>query len=172
MRKENELKGAPTMYNENEIFSKLGQYEEEMLEEDARDREMFPYLFDEKGVNWLSLIPTGWVPLAREFFMTLNEVFRHYKNLYPDFNFKVLDLKEKYGRLCMYYTVGLEEEDTRTFNDVCQTIDNFLYDWNKAHFTKTCVNCGGRNKKLSYILDMPLCEDCWVEMHSRTQKEN
>lgn len=135
------------MYDEKEIFSKLDDYEKELEAEEARDREMFPFLFDEKGCDWMWYVPSGWKDKAREFFGEVKDYLDKSREVYKlNFRFEILELKEKYGWLRMYYDFQLNEEPSETSDLIISNtrtfIDEKLVWYNKNYFSKMCFCCG------------------------------
>ena len=99
-------------------------------------------LFTEAGFTFLDDMPQGWKQaFGIELCKTLKSVLEHYGELEE---YKVLQVKEKYGTLRWY--------DNSTNPEVCKVVSYF-----EKLSAKTCAVCGAT---VIDCQDYPLCESC------------
>ena len=101
-------------------------------------------------------IPTGWrVAFGKQLSKDLKKQLIKDKNL---FKFRFLDIKEKWGRLCLYV------------NDSSEELDNLLayYELLSKCY---CIHCGNPVRYVSKGYILYLCEDCIKEIYPKTYEE-
>ena len=99
--------------------------------------------------EWLDLMPTGWVDLAREMIDKIKKV---------NHIFTIYDMKEKWGHIDMYgypYTPEVDE-----------IISEYSY-----KSSRTCFQCGKPATKYSTGYILPFCEECAKESPQHRYKE-
>ena len=111
---------------------------------------------DETQHSWADLIPKGWrVAFGDFFFEDLDEAL---KTAYPDGipeDFRIMDLKEKWGKLTVYLT-----SEPEVVSDVL---------WKYEYISSfVCIICGAPYPFAQMTYDgwvMPQCERCYVGRH-------
>lgn len=98
--------------------------------------------------NWADIIPYGWrVAFGDEMVEELAEIL----NKYNVANYEIVQIKEKYGRLC-WYDNGVPEE---AYGEYSAWLNK--YEELSEH---TCINCGQSATHLTKGWIIPLCDDC------------
>lgn len=87
--------------------------------------------------DWIDFLPSGWHELARK-------MIQECKIVFPDF--KIYELKEKFGALRCYHN-GPQEVD-----DITDRYENLT--------SKTCCKCGAPATKYSTSWILPWCDKC------------
>ena len=111
---------------------------------------------DETQHSWADLMPQGWrVAFGGFFFEDLDEAL---KTAYPDGipeDFRIMDLKEKWGKLTVYLT-----SEPEVVSDVL---------WKYEYISSfVCIICGAPYPFAQMTYDgwvMPQCERCYVGRH-------
>lgn len=121
--------------------------------------------FREGGVNCL---PGGW----RGTF--INDLVRDlYEVLGPYYasHFKVLDIKEKYGELRLYWDWDEEIFEMNSKEDILDTaykydkVEEIIEKYSKKSL-HTCTQCGKQeNVKVDAYVGLPLCKHCAKRFH-------
>lgn len=103
--------------------------------------------------TWLDDMPDGWrKAFGTQICFEIAKVLEKTEN--KDFEYHILQIKEKWGKLC-WYDGGVPED----IYDELQTVIQKYEDLSE----KTCALCG---KKASTITDgwiIPVCDDCYDE---------
>lgn len=145
--------------------------DDQRKEENKKLIEKYPFLLprnvftdnivDDYDYSWTLMdeIPTGWRIAFGELF--LNELKEELKRVNFLNDYRVLQVKEKYGSL-RWYTNGVPK-DSRLF-DIAEKY---------SHLSENiCIRCGKPDVPMinaSWI--SPYCEDCWIKLNtSKKQK--
>ena len=98
-----------------------------------------------------------------------------YKNVVPNmvdelvnalgpyvFDFEVLQCKEKYGAIRIYWTwaEGSEKDPEINWHEMCNKIDTILHKYESISFL-TCVECGAPATRYSTGWVLPYCHKCF-----------
>lgn len=89
-------------------------------------------------------IPSGWADLCAEAIDKISSV-AYAQDLHNDL--KILEVKEKFGKLCIYLN---------TYNEELEKIIKEYADKSEH----TCARCGKQATMLTTMWIMPYCEDC------------
>lgn len=111
---------------------------------------------DETQHSWADLMPQGWRVAFGDFFF--EDLDNALKTAYPDGipkDFRIIDLKEKWGKLTVYLT-----NEPEVVSDVL---------WKYEYISSfVCIICGAPYPFAQMTYDgwvMPLCERCYVGKH-------
>lgn len=113
--------------------------------------------FEEKTIMF-DLLPEGWVKafvpqIKEQLFKTLGS----YVN-----DFILLDVKEKYGQLRVYWTWDIRDYSMSEVNDTIELqkdIEDIIF-YYEIVSENTCAFCGNKSKYFSKKYDVPICEVC------------
>lgn len=110
------------------------------------------YPFDKDG-NWIHSIPEGWQEYVyKEVYQPIMRMLKERRAA-----FTILDMKEKWGGLCIYWTINLQPSNIT--DEEYEKIDKIITDAEKA--TKTiCGVCGAPATHISQGWIFPFCEKC------------
>lgn len=117
----------------------------------------------EEMITWVDLVPVGWLDAFGDFlFEDLDKAIkRSYPNGVPD-DFSITDMKEKWGRLCIYTT-----HDTLEIRDVLS-----IYEHISSYI---CISCGAPYPFAHMTYNgwvLPLCENCFIKQRASRKFEN
>ena len=105
---------------------------------------------DEYKYTWLDSMPEGWYQaFGEDMCMELKEVIDEVDD--PDWEYQILQIKEKFGEL-RWYTNGVPEEIYQRVDDIIEK-----YTLKSSH---TCIYCGKPANWRARGWIEPLCEDC------------
>ena len=112
-----------------------------------------------KGYNyeftWLDEVPKGWRELFLEKCTKLSDILDYD---YSENEFRILEIKEKYGELRIYYT-GAE--------CVSEEIDE-LFEEARMVSKYTCIVCGDQyDTSFSEKFGVPMCASCMERFYSK-----
>lgn len=113
--------------------------------------------FDEETAMF-ELLPEGWV---KTFVPQMKEQIFKTLGMYAG-EFVVLDVKEKYGQLRVYWTWKTIEHSANEVNDLIEIqkdIDDILF-YYETLSENTCAFCGNKANYFSKRYDVPICEVC------------
>ena len=104
------------------------------------------------------LLPPGW---TKAFVPQMIDHLVKVLGLYAD-DFVVLEAKEKYGALRVYWTWKIKDytdEELEYMKELQKDIDNIItcYEHMSEH---TCALCGSKTDYFSKKYEMPMCEAC------------
>ena len=147
------------------IKEKIKQYWEQrkVIKKNKHLLKEYPFLrMDDFGSDkilydrtWLDLIPDGWKKIALVHFQAIKKILEN-NNALP--YLKIIEVKEKYGRLRIYYhfpNCPIYEQNKRWLDDIDRQFDMLEKDsWN------ICINCGKPAKFETGGWITPICEDC------------
>ena len=116
---------------------------------------LIPIMSDDEPPNgydfeftWLDEVPEGWRELFLEKCVKLSDILDYD---YSENEFRILEIKEKYGELRIYYT-GAE--------CVSKEIDE-LFEEAKLESKYTCIRCGDKSEtSFSKKFGVPMCANC------------
>lgn len=114
-------------------------------------------------VTWADLIPSGWLEAFGDLlFEDLNKaIVDSFPDGVPE-DFCITEIKEKWGRLCIYIT-----HETRQIRDVL-----FIYEHISSYI---CISCGAPYPFAHMTYNgwvLPLCENCFVKQRAGRKSEN
>lgn len=118
--------------------------------------EKFPFIQYEEGkydYTFLDDIPIGWrktigIPMCEEIAKELK--------WFPDFNYQVLQVKEKFGGL-RWYDAGIP--------DKC-AIHSIVHKYEIRSYSY-CMNCGAPSYRSYNIMNKPtLCKECYNQIYA------
>ena len=95
--------------------------------------------------TWLDYVDIGWKTIFLEMCEEIQQVLE-----FEDIEFKILDIKEKYGEMRVYYAGG---------NDKIQSIISNYTDMSKY----ICIECGAPAKYILSYWYRPYCKNCAPE---------
>lgn len=110
------------------------------------------YLFD-PDLLWLSQAPQGWQEKIK------TDIYDKLIDILTDewiHGFYILDLKEKWGNLRLYYS--LEAAPPEIYDEVERLIDS-----EENKFNHICVKCGKPTNHFTTGYILPICEKCDIK---------
>ena len=106
--------------------------------------------------TWLDQIPEGWKHSFGE--KMCFEIKNILEEAEYESDFRILDMKEKYGRLCIYYNQVPES----IYDKLEQIISKY------ANISEeTCAICGNNANKKTDGWIIPVCDNCYNEFEQR-----
>lgn len=108
--------------------------------------------------TWLDYMPEGWKQCFGE--LLCEDILKHLqKSLIKPEDFKITDIKEKYGTLRLYY-----------FNEI-EGLDEIImkYEHLSAH---TCIHCGKVNVPIYGGWISPHCDECACKSYPEPYKSH
>ncbi len=104
--------------------------------------------------TWIDCVPRGWRKIV---FSMCKELKRAIKELEHPEDYKIHQVKEKFGKLCWYTEGG--NQNTR---DIEQKYENLS--------THICINCGKPATKTTAGWITYVCNDCYEKIEKRKKK--
>lgn len=117
--------------------------------------EIYPFLEDLRGNDWLTEIPSGWWDLVEEGCRNILAILKAHDH--KDFEFETLQMKEKYGELRWYFTAP----------DDCMEELNQMIDDLTARSKITCNRCGRKAELNTTDYILPWCKSCFCIYETR-----
>jgi hypothetical protein len=119
-------------------------------------------VFEEK-VNDLNFLYDGWV---NSFIPQLKDELFDLLGSYVE-QFNVLQIKEKFGRLVLYWNfdlVGLENKYIEDVMELYEQIENLLHKYAELS-SKTCIICGDPGVMRDDYWITPWCDKCYEKRY-------
>ena len=119
-----------------------------------------PYL-EEGGheVTWLDELPTGWQYIGYRMCEELSDALGDYAD-----NWVIIQLKEKFGRICLYwnwdYYEDFTDEQAAEMNKLYDVIEDILDKYADISWN-TCAVCGSPATEHSSGWVLPYCKECY-----------
>lgn len=113
--------------------------------------------FEEETVMF-NLLPEGWV---KTFVPQMKDQLFKALGSYVD-DFVLLDVKEKYGQIRMYWTWKTIEHSVSEVNDLIEIqkeIEDIIFYYENVS-ENTCAFCGNKTNYFSKRYGVPMCEVC------------
>lgn len=110
------------------------------------------------NVSDLDLLPTGW---TKTFVPKMKEELFNMLGPYVE-DFIILDAKEKYGQLRVYWTWEYRDyaiSELADLGELQKDIDDTLF-YYESLSKNTCVVCGKSTTHISKRYELPMCESC------------
>ena len=132
------------------MSNEMKDWMNDTVQENKKLCELYPFLDCDYTYEftWLDSVPIGW----QEGFLSMCQKLVPFKE-----DFKILEIKEKYGQLRVYFWTDDEvDEYGEIYNQVEEIINSCC-----NSTTTICPACGKEKSKKEY-----LCEDCTKEAAS------
>lgn len=126
------------------MSNEMKDWMNDTVQENKKLCELYPFLDCDRTYEftWLDSVPIGW----QESFLSMCQKLDPFKE-----DFKILEIKEKYGQLRVYFWTDDEvDEYGEIYNQVEEIINSYC-----NSTTTICLACGKEKSKKKY-----LCEDC------------
>ena len=110
------------------------------------------------NVSDLDLLPTGWI---KTFIPKMKEELFNMLGPYVE-DFIILEAKEKYGQLRVYWTWAYRDYALSELTDIgrLQEDVNDLLLYYQSLSENTCASCGKPTTHMSKRYNLPMCESC------------
>lgn len=119
----------------------------------VKDNSVYPWLT--RDDCWLDDMPEGWMVAFGE---QMCEELKAALGKYADY-WIIVQVKEKFGRLCIYYGWDTFDEDIEIPDEVANKVDDIVNKY-EVLSGRTCMHCGSRATYQSVGWIGPYCEKC------------
>ena len=132
------------------MSNEMKDWMNDTVQENKKLCELYPFLDCDYTYEftWLDSVPIGW----QEGFLSMCQKLDPFKE-----DFKILEIKEKYGQLRVYFWT---DDEVGEYGEIYNQVEEIINSYCNST-TTICPACGKEKSKKEY-----LCEDCTKEAAS------